>query len=68
MKIMLHLAAAAAVIALTAPAAAQPNAGVQARHARAAQVPPQLTPQQRTGYRAVFDDIAAANWTRRSSR
>jgi soluble lytic murein transglycosylase-like protein len=68
MKIMLHLAAAAAVIALTAPAAAQPNAGVQARHARAAQVPPQLTPQQRTAYRAVFDDIAAANWTGAAAR
>jgi hypothetical protein len=31
-------------------------------------VPPQLTPQQRTAYRAVFDDIAAANWTGAAAR
>ncbi|HZG44728.1 MAG TPA: lytic transglycosylase domain-containing protein, partial [Allosphingosinicella sp.] len=44
------------------------NAGVQARHARAAPVPPQLTPQQRSAYRAVLDDLAASNWASAAAR
>ena len=62
MKHILVLAAAAALIAPAAAASAESSTAVQARHARAAQVPPQLDPGQRAAYRAVFDDLAAGNW------
>jgi soluble lytic murein transglycosylase len=66
MKPLLHLsfaAAAAAAVALPAPAGAmEASESVRERHQRAARVPPQLNPQQRDAYRAIFVDIDAGNW------
>lgn len=64
MKLTLRLAAAAACVLVPAgnAAASEGAEAVRARHARAVQVPPQLTPQQRAAYRTVFDDVSAGNW------
>lgn len=57
------LALAVALGTLATPALADDLDNVtQARRARAATVPPQLTPAQRDSYAALFADLAAQNW------
>ncbi|MDB5668306.1 MAG: lytic transglycosylase protein [Alphaproteobacteria bacterium] len=57
------LALAVALCTLATPAKAGDLDNVsQARRARAATVPPQLTPAQRDSYAALFADLAAQNW------
>ncbi len=57
------LALAVALGTLATPALADDLDNVtQSRRARAATVPPQLTPAQRDAYSALFADLAAQNW------
>ncbi|WP_294352703.1 lytic transglycosylase domain-containing protein [uncultured Sphingomonas sp.] len=52
------LAAACTLVAVAAPATAEP-----APAARRSGIPPQLTPEQRDGYRAVFAAINESRWS-----
>ncbi|SEK28502.1 Soluble lytic murein transglycosylase [Sphingomonas palmae] len=52
------LAAACTLVAMAAPAVAEPAAA-----ARRSGIPPQLTPEQRDGYRAVFAAINESRWS-----
>jgi len=68
MKPMLIAAALAVPLGALPAAAAAPEASddmgaaARARHDRAAAVPPQLNPQQRAAYRAIFAELDAGNW------